>query len=126
MHFGHFVHNTNHRHHRRVLDFGCWTVGRCTGGCLVLPQNSPNFHHRRHPNHRHHRRVVASGAWTVECSTGGHFGPPQKSPNFHHRCHPNHRHHRTNRCWRGPTGQPHCNGCYYPHLQQLNKYCCTT
>ena len=74
--FGQFVHNTNHRHHRRVLDFGGWTVGRCTGGCLVLPQNSPNFHHPRHPNHRHHRRVVATGAWTVECSTGGRFCPP--------------------------------------------------
>ena len=43
MHFGHFVHNTNHRHHRRVSDFGGWTVGRSTGGCLLFPQNSPDF-----------------------------------------------------------------------------------
>ena len=43
MHFGHFVHNTNHRHHRRVLDFGGWTVGRSTSGCLLFRQNSPDF-----------------------------------------------------------------------------------
>ena len=38
-----FVHNTNHHHHHRVTDFGGWTVGRSTGGCLLLPQNSPDF-----------------------------------------------------------------------------------
>ena len=75
MHFGHFVHNTNHRHHRRVSDFGGWTVGRSTGGCLLLPQNSPDFHNP-HPNHRHHRRVVSTIACTVDYSTGGSFCPP--------------------------------------------------